>query len=241
MPQHGRRYRAHVFTRHVVTAPQNRSRLASQNQKLRRAQRGAPRHPLIHKVRCSRCRRSAGVDQAHGITGDNVRRRHLLHQTLKRSDLIRRHYSFEVVILRRGGLLDHRDFIFFRQVANLHIEHEAIELRFRQRVRTLHLDRVLGGQNKKWPRQIVTEALHRHAPLLHRFQQCRLGLGWRAIDFVSQHDIREQRPANELHGPVSRSAILFDYFCPRDVSRHQVRRKLNALERKIEHTGHRAD
>ena len=38
-------------------------------------------------------------------------------------------------------------------VANLELQQEAIQLRFRQRVGALGLDRVLGGNHQKWPRQ----------------------------------------------------------------------------------------
>jgi hypothetical protein len=50
----------------------------------------------------------------------------------------------------------------------------------------------------------VPHAADGHLPLLHRFQQRGLRLGRRAVDFVGQDDVREQRPQE----PNSRAPVL---------------------------------
>jgi len=137
-------------------------------------------------------------------------------------------------------LLNNRDFLFFRQVTNLHIEHETIELRFGQWIRAFHLDRVLRREHMKRPRQIVADALHRNATFLHRFEQRCLRLRRRTIDLVSKHDVGEDWTRDKLHCAPSGRAIFFDDLGAGDVGRHQVGSELNAFEREVEDVGDRA-
>jgi hypothetical protein len=75
---------------------------------------------------------------------------------------------------------------------------EAIELRLGQRVRPLHLDRVLRRQHEERRRQRVGLLADGHRLLLHRLEQRGLRLRRRAVDLVGEHDVREDRPALEL-------------------------------------------
>ena len=88
------------------------------------------------------------------------------------------------------------------------VEHEAIELRFRQRIRAFELDRVLRGEHVERLGQLVGLALHGDAVLLHRFEQRRLRLRRRAVDFVGQHDVGEDRAGREHHLRGGRSPDL---------------------------------
>ena len=87
----------------------------------------------------------------------------------------------------------------------------------------------------------MTNPADRHLAFLHRFQQRRLGLWRRAVDFVGQHDVGKQRPFHESHSAMARRTIFFDDFGARHVRRHQVRRELNPAERQIERPRQRAD
>ena len=88
-----------------------------------------------------------------------------------------------------------------RRRLDAQLEHEAVELRLGQRVRPLHLDRVLRRQHEERRRQRVGLLADRDRLLLHRLEQRRLRLGRRAVDLVGQHDVREDRPALELEAP----------------------------------------
>jgi hypothetical protein len=48
-----------------------------------------------------------------------------------------------------GGLHHHRDLVVLGQVVDHDVEHEAVELRFGQRIGAFHLDRVLRGQHEE--------------------------------------------------------------------------------------------
>ena len=119
------------------------------------------------------------------------------------------------------------------------VEHESIELRFRQRIGALELDRVLGGEHEERLGELVRPSLDGHAVLLHRFEQRRLRLGRGAVDFVGEHDVREDRPGGEHHLPASGAGVLVDDVGAGDIGRHQVRRELNAIELEVEHLGQR--
>jgi hypothetical protein len=83
-------------------------------------------------------------------------------------------------------------------------------------------------------------AANRHLSFLHRFEQGGLCLGRRAVDFVGKQDAGEDRPFDETETASARFVFLQDLGA-RDVRWHEVRRKLNSLERNVENVGKRAD
>jgi hypothetical protein len=73
------------------------------------------------------------------------------------------------------------------------------------------------ARTKKRLRQLVRLAGDGHFPLLHGLQQGRLRLGRRAVDLVGQHDIGEDRPADELERPFLRLGVALDDVGPGDI------------------------
>ena len=65
--------------------------------------------------------------------------------------------------------------------------------------------------------------------LLHGFEQCRLCFRGRAVDFVGENHIGKDWPLYEDHFPFL--AGLLEYFGAGNISRHKVRRELDAAER----------
>ena len=121
------------------------------------------------------------------------------------------------------------------------VEHEAIELRFGQRIRAFELDRVLRREHVERLLERVGPALNRDTVFLHRFEKRRLRFRRRAVDFVCEDDIREDRPWRKHHLPPPRRRIFLDDVGAGDVGRHQVRRELDAVELQVEHARHRMD
>ena len=68
-----------------------------------------------------------------------------------------------------------------------------------------------------------------------------MGLGRRAVDFVGQQDVRENRARDEGPGAPAGGGILFDDVGAGDVGRHQVGRELDAAEFEAQGLGERAD
>ena len=72
-------------------------------------------------------------------------------------------------------------------VADLQLEHEAVNLRFRQRVGAFVFDGILRGQHEERLLQLERSLANRDLLFLHRFQQGALHLGRGAIDLIGQH------------------------------------------------------
>ena len=73
--------------------------------------------------------------------------------------------------------VEHRPKRLAGRERHLELEHEAVQLRFGQRVGSFELDRVLRRQHAERARQAMGNACVRHLPLLHGFEQGRLACG----------------------------------------------------------------
>ena len=71
-------------------------------------------------------------------------------------------------------------------------------MRFGQWIGAFLLDWVLRRHHEEGLVEHVGLPADGDAALLHRFEKRRLRLGRGAVDFVSQHDLREDRPLAEL-------------------------------------------
>ena len=87
------------------------------------------------------------------------------------------------------------------------------------------LDRVLRRRHQERVREGARDAVGRDLALLHRLQQCRLGLRRRAVDLVGEDDVREDRPLAELE--LARPRVVDERA--RHVAGHEVGRELDAL------------
>ena len=127
-----------------------------------------------------------------------------------------------------------------RRVVDLDVEHEAVELGFGQRVGAFLLDRVLRGDGEERIGERIGRLADGRLAFLHRLQQRGLGLGRRAVDFVGQQQVGEDRPFDEAERPPA-VLVFLQHVGARDVGGHQVGRELDALELEIEDLGQRAD
>ena len=89
--------------------------------------------------------------------------------------------------------------------------------------------RTNSGRSRAKPR-----AVDRDLVLLHRFEQGRLGLRRRAVDFVGEQDVGEDRAADEADHAAARGPVLFDHLGAEDVGGHQVGRELDAVELEVD-------
>jgi hypothetical protein len=79
-----------------------------------------------------------------------------------------------------------------------------VDLRFRQRIGSLLLDRVLRGKDQERRRQWERLVADRHLMLLHRLEQRALHLRRGAVDLVGENDVGEDRPALGREDAVAR-------------------------------------
>src|SRR4051812_7230321 len=123
------------------------------------------------------------------------------------------------------------DFLFFRRIIELDQKHEAIELRFGQRIRAFLYDWVLRGEHEKWCVEYEWFADRSDAALLHRFEHCRLSLWRSTVDLVGKDDVGEHRSVDKLKFAPAPCPILKNIRTG-DVHRHQVWSELDAAELK---------
>ena len=121
---------------------------------------------------------------------------------------------------------EHLDLVVAARVADRDPHEEAVELRLRQRIRPLVLDRVLRREDEKRRREQMRRVLDRDLPLLHRLEQRGLRLRRGAVDLVGKEKIGEDRagPEHEVRRP------LVEDLRAGDVARHEIRRELDARE-----------
>ena len=123
----------------------------------------------------------------------------LLNRLLAGEQLVGRGHWLELVDGRRAlEAIEHLNFVGDIQIAEVDAHQEAIDLGFRQREGAGEFDRVLRRQHQEGWGEWVRGAVDRHLLLLHRFQQCRLGLGRRAVDLIGEEDLCEDRALAEL-------------------------------------------
>ena len=87
--------------------------------------------------------RPAGAHDVERVAHHRLRHRHLAHQPLERDQVLAGDRPLELRVLNRRRRADDVDLLVVRRVLDDDVEHEAIELRFGQRIGAFELDRVL--------------------------------------------------------------------------------------------------
>ena len=119
----------------------------------------------------------------------------------------------------------------------MQLEHETIDLRLRQRISPFLLDRILRRQYQERLLQGIRLVADGDLLFLHRFEQGALHFRGGAIDFVSQHEIGEDRALLDRKIPRARIVNLR----ADDVGGQQIGRELDALEGEVQSLRERAD
>ena len=235
MPQNGVGERSDVFEAHVVTPLREGPGFSSQNEILGSPDARSERDPLVDEVRTiSVGARACGSNQVDSITHRRVRDGHLPYEPLKRDEIRAGDRVLEVGFQDSGRRAHHVQFIIFLEMVHDDLEHEAVELRFWQRVCALEFDGILGGEHVERLFEYVRGSLNRDAVLLHRLQERRLCLGGCAIDLIRQHDVRKNRSRSEHHAASTRVRVFLDNVGACDVRRHHVRSELDSRELEIQ-------
>ena len=123
------------------------------------------------------------------------------------------------------------------RIADDHLQHEAIDLRLGQRISAFLLERVLRRENEERIGQPISLVAERDLAFLHRFEQRALHFGGRAIDFVREDEVREDRAVLRAERAVAR---VVDHGAD-DVRREHVGRELQALEIQADRGGERLE
>ena len=124
-----------------------------------------------------------------------------------------------------------------RRIADFQFEHEAVNLRFRQRIRAFLLNRILRGQNEKRFFEFESLLANRDLLFLHGLEQRALHLGGGAIDFIGENEVGENRAF--ARGEAAGLRII--NLRADDIGGQHVRRKLQARKFYVQARGQRFD
>ena len=97
---------------------------------------------------------------------------------------------------RRTGArhqIENLPFLGARWINDFQLQHEAIHLRFGQGISSFLFNRILRGEHEERFFQFKSLIADRDLLFLHRFEQRALHFGGRAIDFVGENEVREDR------------------------------------------------
>ena len=128
-------------------------------------------------------------------------------------------------------------FLVLAGIPDQDLHHEAVDLCFRQRIGTFGLDRILRCHDQERLGNTVGRSGNRDLVFLHHLKQRALHLCRRAIDFISEQQVRE-------HGTERRvelAGLLVVDTGAHEVRGNQVRRELDALERALNRARQRLD
>ena len=132
-------------------------------------------------------------------------------------------------------LLSHGDyaheFVEVR-VFNYKFEHKTVHLRFRKRISTVLLYRVLRCENEEGFVKFSRHAHNRNGMLLHRFEKCRLRFRRGTVDFVGKHNVGKGRSGME----VKLRCLHIKHRCAENIARHEVGSELHTRETRVEWT-----
>ena len=126
-----------------------------------------------------------------------------VHDLARRDDVLRVNHRHLLQVGRgRRHQIQNLSLLGFLRIADVQFQHEAVELRFRQLIRALLLERILRRQDKERIGEGISCFANRDLPFLHRFEQRALNLGRGAIDFVRQNQVGKDGPSFVVNSPV---------------------------------------
>ena len=145
--------------------------------------------------------------------------------------------GFDFLRLTTGGAGDDFAFVGERGVFDFDEEEEAVFLRLGKGVSAFLLDGVHRGEDKERLGQFVSDLSDSDVLFLHRFEQGGLRFGRRAVDFVSEDDLREDGTLLEDKFATASLGVFLNDLGAGDVGRHQIGCELDAAEGKVHRIG----
>src|SRR5437763_10695046 len=120
-----------------------------------------------------------------------------------------------------------------RWVTHLDTHQEAVELRLRQWIGAVVLDRILRGDHEERLRQRLRFSVHTDLRLIHGLEERGLRPRRRAVDFVGKHDVRKNRSGTKFKFAIFR---IVDAHA-KHIAGQQIRSELNALKAAMKRFG----
>ena len=218
VPSHRRKHRLHKLRQHRRLTAQQRIRLRRAHQR----QPGPRRQPVDKIAAGTRKRQQMLHIQRQCLRDCHLRRRLLQRQHI----LARQQRTGRSEQLAAVTPAQHLHLAGRIRITERKTHQKTVHLRLRQGKRPNLFQRILRGNHKKRRRQRMGTVIHRHLPLLHRFQQRRLTLRRSTVYLIGKQQLREHRPLMK----DQRLRLRFQRRKTDHIGRQQIGRELNTAE-----------
>ena len=225
----------------MIIAVEDRLGLTGENQIQAGARAGTPGEPFLAEIQSFGRFRSGDCHQLLRIRQHMLAHRHSANGVLQRENILRRQHRRWLLLMQTGRHPHDGPLLGSTRIIDLDLKQEPIQLRLGQRIRSFLFDGVLRRQHKERLGQFMIDAALADSSLLHRLEHGRLRLWRRAVDFIRQNDVRENRTFEKLELPFTGGLILVNHLRAGDVGGHQIGRELNALEPQMQRLRQAAD
>src|SRR5579872_4252267 len=149
MAEHGNNHRSNVVICYVITFVRKSAGLSRKNDELCCTNAGAEVRVFFDELRCGVVFGASGAHQADDVSSETLGDRNHAHELLKVEQIFSGSDCLNLHLACCGGAINYHPFVVGAEVIENRIEQETIKLRFGQRVGTLQLDRVLGGEDEE--------------------------------------------------------------------------------------------
>jgi len=225
----------------VRAALKKGAHFAGEDEHLAGTRAGTPTEHAFHILRGGGFIRARGADEVEHEIDDVIRHGHFTRELLRGLEVLGGDDGIDVLRIGAGGAGNDVAFVVARGVIHFDKEKEAVFLRFGQGIGAFLLDGVLRGEHEEGLRKLEGFLADRDVLFLHRLQQSGLSLRRRAVDFVGEDDLAENRAALENKLSAAGFGVFLDDFRAGDVRGHQIGRELDAAEAEVHRVGKRFD
>ncbi len=233
MAQHRQGNVAHILFERRGASIERGKGLGAQNKVLGGARTGSVLQIVAHVLRGALGAGTRLCDEVHGVLDDMIGYGQLAHHLLIPDDFLGSEYGLGFGQRIGGGGAHDIDLLLKRGIVEPQVQHEAVELRFGERIRAFLLNRVLRSEHKE--RRIERTGLPAcgNVALLHGLKERRLRFGRGTVDLIRQNDVGEDGSLYELKVTLPVLRLLNDVGS-RNIAGHQVGRKLDAAKRQVQ-------
>ncbi|MEY3459534.1 MAG: hypothetical protein RL215_2691 [Planctomycetota bacterium] len=180
-------------------------------------------------------------DECEGVVDDVVGDGDFADGALDLEDLFAGEDLSDIGALVGGGLSGDLSFFVEGGVADEDFEHEAVLLCFGEGVGAFLFDGILCGEHKEGGAESVDGLSDGDLSFLHGFEECGLGFGRSAVDFVGENDVVEEWSGDEAEFALSGGAIFLEDIGAGDIGGHEVGSELDPGEGHGQAAGDGAD
>ena len=192
-----------IFYRHVESSFKQCAHLAGQYQALDPSGACSVLNIFLYFFRCVLVVRVAGHYQPDRVILNMGGNGYVFDHPLHFKDFICPDHKAKLGLVIFGGFIDNLDQVVFVGIVDLKLEEKPVDLGFRKRIRSFHLNGILSGQNHKRRAQSVFGSENRDSFFLHGLQQGGLGFWAGPVDFIGQNQLAENGALIKFESSIS--------------------------------------